>query len=711
MDRWLDRIVSGFAVLILLSCSANSSYKLSRKAETFYQKKAFTQALPFFIQSIDGHGKDNTAWLLKGAEVSLKAGDVEHAYQWLDKIIKRKGYKELNAYFLMGQVLQRKHQFNDAILVYKTWLKHANRKDPKRPLVKNYIAQSDLGIWKLKEGEMALISPFDTGINTSSSQFGALPSYSTEGKIYFTSTTRVTNSSKWNARIFYTLDLQGKWSDPVMLTPSEKPTESLIDIGGLGKSLLYYSGNTWKDGNLYIRPYTSATKENTLLGVQAYGFDGRMGADIFKDSILIFASDKPGGYGGYDLYMSIFRNGTWDYPVNLGPQINSEWDEITPFLANDARTLYYSTNSALSIGGYDVVRTFLDERTLSWTKPQNIGIPINSGANDTHFRINNDGYRALVTSDRPGGRGGQDIYNVFFNTLHTDQFYSNDPFVFAILYDELKKLGTTWQETFQYLYKKKKLNLIKNKKAQKYHLVLHPIYIEADAYLSDPRVLRFLEKLATVMKKHPNLHLDVNGYLSPKIKPWQTMYYSFQKVEVVRNYLHKLGIASERITTRGFGDRFEVAQNSINDHPSEVGRRFNSRIEFTLIGKADFLKIEYEKPKVPDYLAIRYPEVYPNGIYYKIYLQSSGQMFINPLISKQNKAVIERIDGKGKVDYLIGSFTTYSAAKYGIKNLNANRFRSMKIIPYYQGRRLDRSEIMDYALKYPDLNNYLKENN
>ncbi len=703
VSKWGCHLIVGILLgLILAGCSAKT-YKLSKNARVLYQKGRYTEALPYFIASIE-NGKKKTSWLLKAAETGLKAGDVEHAYTWLDEIIKDKGYKELEAYVLMGETLQQLGHFEDAVIVYKTWLREADRKDKKRSFVKRNLLQADRGVWMQRNKPVALIESFGPSVNTKTHQFGARYSPTTKGKIYYTST------DGSNSSIFYTIDNQGLWTRPVALdTSHNKGNKAILDIIGDGQKLIFYKGSTWKDGNVYYRDYTSSSSDY-LLGVNTYGFDGRMGLSLYRDSILFFASDKPGGYGGYDLYMSLYRNGKWEYPVNLGPGINSRYDEITPYMCNDGRTLYYSTNSSYSSGGFDVVRAHLNDKSLSWSEVENVGFPINSGADDRHFVLNNDGYKALLSSNRPKGEGGFDIYNIFFDQLRTEQFYSNDPFIFAVLYDELKSLKTDWQGTYQYFEKKKQLLKKNNVRKQKYTLLLHPIFIEAEEYLSDQRVLTYLERIATVMKSHPNLLLEINGYLSPKPKPWQTLYTSFQKAEIVRRYLKNLGIASNRIITRGYGDRFEIAKEVINGHQSEVGRKFNSRIEFKLKGHADYLKVEYEKPKVPEYYRMRYPEEYPEGIYYKIYLQSSGQMFINPLISKQNKAIIERI-GKGRsVDYLIGVFSTYRDAKFGLQNLDSNRFKQLRIVPYYKGSRLSRNELMDFVSKYPDLNQFLKEN-
>ncbi len=697
------------ALMLLGGCSVKT-YRASKRAENLFQKGAYVESLPYFIKSVN-YGKDNSSWLLKAAQASLRAGDATHAYLWLDKVIRKEGYKELDAYRLMGQVLQFQEKFEDAIQLYKTWLREADRKNTKRNTVKTLLLQADRGMWMSRGKGVALVENFGDRINDSRNQFAALYSLSTPGKIYFTGEKNNPALSTDSFKIYSTFDNQGVWTsaEPLLEFPEYAQVSSL-DIGGYGSSFLYYKGTSWKNGNIYVRNYPVNPSKDRQLGLPVNGFDGRNGLCLFRDSILFFASDKPGGYGGYDIYFTIYRKGHWETPVNLGPSINSKYDEITPFLCNDGRTLYFSTNSSYSIGGFDVVYSRLDDRTLSWSGVMNAGLPVNSGGDDTHFRINNDGYRALLSSNRQEGEGAKDIYNVFFNKLQTQQFYANDPFIFAGLYDEMKALSPSWADSYKYFKNKKSRNSLSNNIKQQYTLTIHPVFIRERAYLSAPRVIRYIEKIARVMKRHPRLRLEINAHLAGEHLPWKTIYNSFQKAETLRLYLQKLGVSPDRITTRGYGDRFQIAKESINKTVSEVGRKYNSRIEFRISGKSDYLKIEYREPSVPPQFRIRYPEKYPEGIYYKIYLLSTGQIFINPLISKQNKAIIERIGTKQGADYLIGDFKTYRDAQYGMQKLDKVRFNKIKIIPYYRGKRLDRNEIMDYVSKYPDLNNYLKEN-
>ena len=124
--------------------------------------------------------------------------------------------------------------------------------------------------------------------------------------------------------------------------------------------------------------------------------------------ILYFASNRPGGYGGFDLYVSYFKNGQWTYPDNLGPQINSQGNEITPYF--DGETLYFSSDYWMGMGGYDVFSSFVHQG--KWQVPGNLENGVNSPEDDYYFIKHPFMESFYLTSNRLGGRGYHDIYLV-----------------------------------------------------------------------------------------------------------------------------------------------------------------------------------------------------------------------------------------------------------------------------------------------------------
>lgn len=146
-------------------------------------------------------------------------------------------------------------------------------------------------------------------------------------------------------------------------------------------------------------------------------------------STLFFASNRPGGMGGTDIwYSKRLDDGVWSDPVNLGAKINTPLDEEAPFITNDGKTLYFSSTGHLGMGEQDIFVSWLDHRG-QWSTPMNLGPPVNSAFRELGLFLSADGKTGFFSSNRTGGEGGMDIYNFELS----DKLYS-DPVTYVEIY-------------------------------------------------------------------------------------------------------------------------------------------------------------------------------------------------------------------------------------------------------------------------------------
>lgn len=179
--------------------------------------------------------------------------------------------------------------------------------------------------------------------------------------------------------------------------------------------------NNFRDGekqifsnDLELALYTADVKsDGSFQNLEAFpynevGYATGFGTLNPSGNILYFSSNRPGGKGGFDLYVSYHKNGAWTYPENLGDRINTPGNEITPFF--DGENLYFSSDHWMGLGGFDVFSSNVYNGT--WNAPANMGNGINSPEDDFYFTKQPNKQTFYLTSNRLGGRGSHDIYIV-----------------------------------------------------------------------------------------------------------------------------------------------------------------------------------------------------------------------------------------------------------------------------------------------------------
>lgn len=173
-------------------------------------------------------------------------------------------------------------------------------------------------------------------------------------------------------------------------------SENGWDQGGCDLYMAYTADSVWSDGQSFGATINTPAYE----GMPCLSPDNR---DLY------FVSDREGGYGGLDIWVSRFEDGLWQLPRNLGPHINTPKDETAPFIHIDNRTLYFSSNGHPGMGAADLYYSRRVNDTL-WSDPVNMGYPVNTSGNEKSISVTIDGKHAYLSSDRDSVEGNYDIY-------------------------------------------------------------------------------------------------------------------------------------------------------------------------------------------------------------------------------------------------------------------------------------------------------------
>ncbi|HIP32008.1 MAG TPA: hypothetical protein EYG86_04535 [Crocinitomicaceae bacterium] len=216
-------------------------------------------------------------------------------------------------------------------------------------------------------------------------------------------------------------DFDSTWTTPIKLAFCQpRRNEATIAISSDERKIYLYEDSTG-NGDIYYTDFYHAKFQDIqkleIADVNTEYWETHCMMSNDKKTFY-FVSDRKGGFGGRDIYMLKMDDATgeWSEPINLGSQINSSYDEDSPFISIDNKTLYYSTNGPKSIGGFDIMTAYY-ENDSAYTEGKNLGYPFNSTNDDIFYTTTLDGRKGYLTSFRKDGYGEKDIYEIYNDYL------------------------------------------------------------------------------------------------------------------------------------------------------------------------------------------------------------------------------------------------------------------------------------------------------
>lgn len=226
------------------------------------------------------------------------------------------------------------------------------------------------------------------------------------------------------------LDSMDNWTDPIRLNfCTAEHNEATVAVNMDERKIYTYNDDSG-NGDIYFTDLTNGQFQPAMYldNQKINSKHWETHASFTEDGdLMYFVSDRPGGFGGRDIYVSQReKDGSWGTPKNLGTSINTKYDEESPFISIDGKNLYFSSNGEESMGGFDIFVAIKDE-TGVWEKSKNLGYPINSCGDDLYYSTTIDGYKGYFTSYRAEGKGEKDLYEVSNNYLGIqDKAYLKD---------------------------------------------------------------------------------------------------------------------------------------------------------------------------------------------------------------------------------------------------------------------------------------------
>ena len=390
-----------------------------KRADTYFERAYYSDAIPLYQELL---AKNKSATPIKNlADSYYHTFDMKAAARWYQYLISNYGENvEEDYYFKLNQALKANGEYGQANEILSNFYSRENRADDITLLQKDSI---------YLENVRAIGARFaieNLALNTATSEFGAAK---VDANLVYSASRKQTKALpklyRWNNQNY--LDLYAHPIEKIAFgdsisTPLSKNINSNLHEGTFAISndgkTIYFTRNSRKKtqdekiSNLKIyraERVNGEWKNSTELPFNGDDFSTEHPALSPDGSKLYFASDREGGFGSFDLYsVAIQKDGFFGNPINLGSTINTDKKEQFPFI-DQKGNLYFASNGHPGFGLLDV---FLSKtQDGSFAKPDNLGLPLNSGYDDFSLWLDNDGKTGYFASNRPNGKGSDDIYS------------------------------------------------------------------------------------------------------------------------------------------------------------------------------------------------------------------------------------------------------------------------------------------------------------
>ncbi len=650
------------------NCPENVNKKANKQYESalnYYKSGNYSESNRILKILIDNEPLYADAYYLLGMiNIKRKDYNINAAEKYFQQLIEICPSYDAYPYFYLGQIAFGREDWVNAASNFKKFIQTVDMDKPDSKLDKDYKEAEMMLKYatfydKMKNNPVPFNPKQVKGICTALDEYLAIIT-ADNSLAFYTRRVEINKNNKSTAftedgpthkEIFYCSE---KEKDGFTTgKPMPYPFNRFENEGGATLTIdnkeLYYTVCQWTNNKSYYNCDIYYSKFIDGYWTDIVPLDKNINTDNYWDSqpsissdgkTLYFASDRPGGYGGLDLYMSHKNDkGEWSPAVNMGPVINTAGHEKSPFIHTDNQTLYFSSSDRTDpatgeifyghqgLGGYDIFYSRKNDKG-EWTTPVNIGYPINSSADDLSFFVSTDGKTGYYSSNKL--KKDQEDWDLYSFDLYKEAQPEKILFIKGELKDEkthetvnakieLKNVETkkitlvpvdsiSGEYVAAVLFRNDYVMTVKKnnyayeskyiskedtafEKPAVVDVEIKPIEVGTSYKLNDiyfpfnsseltPNSLFILDEFAEFLDENPSITIAIHGHTDDIGSEESNQILSENRAKSVYDYLINKGISSKRMIYKGFGELKPLAPNT-----TEEGRSKNRRTEFVILSK------------------------------------------------------------------------------------------------------------------------------
>lgn len=617
-----------FFLISLFFVSANAQNKKALedfgKATQYYNEHNFEKATEWFKKATEKDSTFTEAFFKLGQQYEIKR-EIAKTLENYNKVISLDSLntKYLQAYNYVGS---RALEANNLLKAKELLSFSKDHTNPKSVIYKQLSRQIAICDFRLNASKNSYkIQPHLLSKQLNAHLKSYFPVLTVDNKnLYYT-----VEEKNGDENIYLSKFENNTWSKGVPFVLNSNLNEGTCTISADGRIMVFTACNrpdgfglcdlyiSKKNGESWSKPQNLGTNINTRYweSQPSLSSDGR---------ILYFSSNRPDGLGNYDIWMSVaLENGEWLKPQNLGPKVNTPYNEVSPFFHQNGKTLFFASDGHLGMGGYDLFST--EKNKNEYSQPINLGFPINNEENQSGLIISSDNHFALYSTEE---NDSTKLYTFEIPQELATQHKKTNYLQGKIIDNESKKALKTAIEiidlktnesilktqsdslTGEYmavlpngskyaLYIDKKGYFLKslsfdfsdNESAEGKHLdvnldkikkdvrgVLANLFFDSGKWELKEDSFNELDKVSKLLTENPTLRVEISGHTDDIGKNEDNLLLSQKRAQSVVDYLVQHGVNTTNIKAVGYGETKPISPND-----SDTNRQTNRRIEMLIL--------------------------------------------------------------------------------------------------------------------------------